>query len=107
MTQDRQALLDEKRAMIAQLRKECRELKLEGVLVAGRARISPKAAPYAEVWQLGYQVPMQTHYGRAGGSQYKTLFTGTRQECIEAISEIIADLRDLEEKADKENSFLR
>lgn len=79
-----------------EINRKIRAMKTEGVVAAGNAKLSPKQS-YAyrgsELWQVGYAVPIQ-RYG-CHATQYRTMVTGTRKECIDSIPGIIKDLKDL------------
>lgn len=91
------------RTKIGELRKRIRDLRVDGIVDTGKARIAPKQSYTCddEQWQVAYAVPLQ---GRMG-THYKALCTGTRQECISAIPGIIANLKELYDEAMKEKKI--
>ena len=97
--------LAELKAKRDEITRQMRELKQEGMVVAGRARIAPKQT-YAyrtdELWQLSYSVPIQTCQTNVR-EQYKAFFTGTRSQCIDAIPGIVNELTELYEAAKGDN----
>ena len=97
----REEEIQAKRDQIEQLQKEVRELR--GIrLEWGKARIAPKhnyVERMDEEWQLQYAVPIYSYGYVKKGVQNKTLFSGTRRECIEEIPRIIEDLTGLMEMA--------
>ena len=85
-----------------ELARRYRELKDEGRVERGKARIARKYVykyRQDEQFLLAYNVRMQGYKGLDGGTHYVTLFTGTRRECVDAIPDIIRDLKDLYEAA--------
>lgn len=96
----------QKKAQIEQLRKEVRALRNDGELTVGRAKINRRNVYYygvGELWLLSYNVHGQPHGQRPVGTQYKSFFSGTRDECIDAIPGIIADLQALYQAAKEED----
>ena len=83
------------------LNKRIRELKDDGLIEVPRARIA-RVHSYAyrqnEQYNVAYACPLQT-YRVKPSTQYRTLFSGSRTECIEAIPGIIGDLQALYEAA--------
>lgn len=103
----KQEQIDAYRAQISEMQKKIRELKVDGIVDTGKARIAPKKSftyEEEERWALAYSVRLQSYSGRNGGEQYHTLFVGTRNECIDAIPGIIADLKDLMEAVNGQNN---
>ena len=100
--------LAELKAKRDEINRQMRELRQDGIVSTDRARIAPKQT-YAyrtdELWQLSFLVPIQSHYV-SGRDQYRTLFTGTRRECIEAIPEIVAELTELYKAAQEDGNGL-
>ena len=90
-------LIEQKRKQIEALRNEIREMKTDGLVSFKRAKISPKqtyAYRSGELWQLSFAVSIQGHHVQPV-TQYRTLFAGTRAECIRAIPGIVAELNAL------------
>ena len=93
----REEEIQAKSDQIARLQSEVRELR--GIrLEFGKARIAPKhnyVERQDEEWQLQYSVPIYSYGYVKKGVQNKTLFTGTRRECVDEIPRIIEDLTGL------------
>ncbi len=87
------------RAMREEATRRLKELRYDGLAVAGKARIARRqntVYKQDEMFQLAYNVRMQSNYGQsANGTHFVTLFTGTRAECVEQIPEIVRDLNAL------------
>lgn len=97
--------LAELKARQAELRRQIADLRTDGTISAGRARISPKHGwEYRdeEKWVLTYAIKCERPaYGSIYGVN-RVLFTGTKQECINAVVGIVKDLQALEEAAREE-----
>ena len=96
----------QKKAQIDQLRKEVRALRNEGELTVGRAKINRRNVycyGTGELWLLSYNVHGQPIGQRPVGTKFKSFYAGTREECIEAIPGIIADLQALYKEAKEAN----
>ena len=82
----------------AELNKRLRALKDDGLIEVGMARIARRQT-YAyrqnEEFNLSYQVQMRSNGGKPLGTHYRTFYTGTRRECIDAIPGIIETLEGL------------
>ena len=90
-----------KRDQIAQLQREVRELRGIG-LECGKARIAPKhnySVRPDDEWQITFNVPIYSYGYKKKGVQRKTLFCGTRRECLDEIPRIIRDLDGLYQMA--------
>lgn len=90
------------RSMRDEANRKLKELATEGFAEAGNAKIFRKGTYKYRADQefaLGYRVRMQGYKGAGGGTHYVTLFTGTRAECVDAIPDIIRDLKELYETA--------
>ena len=79
-----------------------RQLRTEGTVVFGKARIArkqPTVYKQEEEFMLSYNVRMTGYSGAGRGTHYVTLFAGTRQECVDMIPLIIMDLQGLYDAA--------
>ena len=93
----REQEIQAKRDQIARLQQEVRDLR-GNRLECGKARIAPKhnyVERLDDEWQLSYSVPIYSYGYVKKGVQCKTLFCGTRRECVEEIPRIIEDLNGL------------
>lgn len=102
----KQEQIDAYRAKISEMQKKIRELKVDGIVETDKARIAPKqtyAYRHEVEWQLAYAVPLQGWHTKPA-VQYRTLYAGTRQECIDAIPGIIADLKNRMEAVNGQNN---
>lgn len=98
--------LAELKAQQAELRRKIAELRTDGTISAGRVRIAPKQGwEYRdeEKWVLTYAVKCDRQYYKGVYSVNRVLFTGTKQECIDAIAGIVRDLQALEAEAREGN----
>lgn len=75
----------------AELTRQIRELRDDGRLTVGDVRIARRTM-YSDEWSLAISVP--THR-RDTVKQYKTLFYGSRNECIERIRLIVDEFEEL------------
>lgn len=97
--------LEELKAQQAQLRRQIAALKTDGTICAGRALIRPKQGwEYRddEKWVLTYAIKCERQAYRSTYCVNRVLFTGTKQECIDAIAGIVRDLQALEAAAREE-----
>ena len=93
----------------AELDRRYRELKVEGFVESGNARITRKASykyRQNEEFILGYKVRFQGYKGANGGTHYVTLAYGTRGECVDAIPQIMRDLQALYDAVKGECNFV-
>ena len=93
----------------AELDRRYKELKVEGFVESGNARITRKTTyKYLadQEFTLGYKVRFQGYRGAKGGAHYVTLAYGTRGECVDAIPGIIRDLQELYDTVKGECNFV-
>lgn len=88
-----------------EINRRIKELRGEGEILIDSVRLSKQSQP-GQKWTLSYEVPIFHSGGRHQASQFRTLYFGdTRDECIDAIPDIIDNLRKFYNAVKANNQF--